>query len=259
LYEFILPCKYIEINNVYLGVPSVLGKSDEYDASRNGDLTHRVRFQDALEKYQKQAMLNYIDFGEKRTIYGENKDLKLEFYGSTEDWGKGDLRDTSYGIGYIRYNYYSTRTDEDARFWLSIASVNSNCMWCKITFGQKSFLFVGDIFKKLVPQLIGEPMDRFLDFYGYDEFKCNVLKFTHHGHHRKAAKLITTEYMKPEHVIFTTHPATSAPDMDKAGIKWYNSAFEAFYFETDGENLKASIEPHKYEYNDEGKIVALKV
>ncbi len=259
LYLYILPNKYIEINNVYLGVASVLGKSDDYDTSKNGDLSHRVYFLEALEKYQQQATLNYIDFKEKKTVIGENKDLRLDFYGSTEDWGKGDIRDPSYGIGYIRHNYYAKRTEEDARFWLSIASVNSNCMWCKITLKQKSFLFVGDIFKKLVPELIGEPMDRFLEFYGFDEFKCDVLKFTHHGHHREAASLITTEHMKPEHVIFTTDPATSAPDMDKANIKWYNSAFEPFYFETDGENLKVSIESHKYEYNEKGKIVSRKV
>jgi len=258
LYKYIIPNKYIEIDNVYLGVTSVLGKSDYFDSAKNGDITFRVWVLEALQKYQPTAKLNYIDFREKKTVYGKNKNLRLDFYGSTEDWGEGDINDITKGIGYIKHYYYGHRTEEDTRFFLSIATVNANCMWCKMTFINRVFLFVGDIFKKIVPELIGEPMDKFLEFYGYDEFKCDVLKYTHHGHHREAAKFITTEYMKPEHVVFTIDPATSAPDMDKAGINWYNTAFEPFFFTTDGEKLEVSVKPHHYEYNENGEIIPKK-
>ena len=128
-----------------------------------------------------------------------------------QDWGEGEA------LKYIEDVYYGTATAAKRKADVPVAVVNANSMWIRLTLGDSSALFTGDIMKK--KNRSDEPFDRMIDAYG-ESLRSNVVKYPHHGVSRNPAAVgVAQRLMAKDGVaVLTTKGARDASGAQLAAL-----------------------------------------
>lgn len=153
-----------------------------YSDAHNGDLKHRVKLEEALEKFQPEAQIRTLTFGETCLVPTDIGQIQL--FAPVSDWGdeqKRMLFEDDYG-----YRKASSRPTS-----LPIAVVNANSMFMRVSLNERSFLFTGDVEKRIAARS-DEPLDEMIAEYG-DALRADVIKYPHHGQQRNAAAKVIRE------------------------------------------------------------------
>lgn len=153
-----------------------------YSDAHNGDLKHRVKLEEALEKFQPEAQIRTLAFGETCLVPTDIGQMQL--FAPVNDWGdeqKRMLFEDDYG-----YRKASSRPTS-----LPIAVVNANSMFMRVSLNERSFLFTGDVEKRIAARH-DEPLDEMIAEYG-DALRADVIKYPHHGQKRNAAAKVIRE------------------------------------------------------------------
>ena len=153
-----------------------------YSDAHNGDLKHRVKLEEALEKFQPEAQIRTLAFGETCLVPTDIGQMQL--FAPVSDWGdeqKRMLFEDDYG-----YRKASSRPTS-----LPIAVVNANSMFMRVSLNERSFLFTGDVEKRIAARN-DEPLDEMIAEYG-DALRADVIKYPHHGQKRNAAAKVIRE------------------------------------------------------------------
>ncbi len=211
----IIPSPYIEIDSVYLTEQSVFEKTELYNICdpyyySDGaiETKGRLKFLSILEEYSPETQIVYVPFGETMKFASADGRLVFDLFAPSEDWGTPERASHLLDIYYDCGMSNSTAAD----FPKSV--VNSNSMWMKVTFGDRTMLFTGDVMKKAKnayapdsSNYAEEPFDVMLAYYtekcGDDVFNCDIVKFPHHGQVRAEASRGVFEVFRPEFVICT--------------------------------------------------------
>lgn len=211
----IIPSPYIEIDRVYLTEQSVFEKTELYNiCDRNYysdgviDTKGRLKFLSTLAEYSPETQTIYVPFGETMQIKSEDGKVVFDLFAPSEDWG------TPHRAAHLLDIYYNGGKASNTAADFPKAVVNSNSMWLKVTYKNRTMLFTGDVMKRaenaylpVSPKYAEEPFDVMLSYYaekcGEDIFDVDIVKFPHHGQVRAAASKGVFEVFKPEFVICT--------------------------------------------------------
>ena len=147
-----------------------------YNDAYNGDIKHRTKLAETLEKYQPQAVVRTLDYGETCLVLTDIG--RIQLFAPVSDWGDEQKR-LLFEDGYGYRNKSSRATS------LPTAIVNANSMFMRVSLGKRSFLFTGDIEKRL-DNRTDEPLDEMVAAYG-ESLRSDVVKYPHHGQTRNAA------------------------------------------------------------------------
>lgn len=208
--------KFLRILSAYYPAPTVLDQSGVYDNSKNSDIDDRKGVLSSLTRTWPEAAQHEIPFGETYDVPVNVGELKL--FASDMDWG------TPENAKYAEQVYYPTDLAA-RRADMPVAVVNCNCLWMRFAFAGHSVLFTGDTMKKK-SGVHDEPLDRFIDYYGSDALKSDIIKYPHHGLSRNPAAAPIKEHLITGHelacCILTGHKAgeSAGAALDKVGVKW---------------------------------------
>ncbi|MBR5231043.1 MAG: hypothetical protein IKW00_02200 [Clostridia bacterium] len=171
----ILMSKRFAVTEAYIPQKTCLVQG-VYDDNENSDLRERVAFLYMMKTYHPDAMIRVLDWGETCLVPTEIG--KVQLFAQTEDWGKEEK------LGMFKTNYgYKGRYNEGEA--IPICVLNANCLWMRVALSDHSFLFTGDVEKRITVRR-DEPLDHFIDAYGED-LRSDVIKYPHHGQMRAAA------------------------------------------------------------------------
>ncbi len=169
-----------------------------YDDDSNGDRWERVRYMNAVETYQPHINIHQMDYGESITVPTDIGEVRL--FAPPFDWGENEERlrmfETFYG--------YKTAYVRPEAIPICVVNANSICM--RVALDDHSFLFTGDI-EKRIPIRSDEPLDVLVAHHGADALKSDIIKYPHHGQQRNAAaKVIMYQLItdKPEAMCILT-------------------------------------------------------
>ena len=109
---------------------------------------------------------------------------QMQLFAPVSDWADEQKR-------MLFEDDYGYRTASSRPTSLPIAIVNANSMWMKVSLGERSFLFTGDVEKRIAARS-DEPMDEMIAEYG-DALRADVIKYPHHGQSRNAAARVIKE------------------------------------------------------------------
>lgn len=211
----IIPSHYIEIDKVYITEQSVFEKTELYNICdpvyySDGviETKGRLKFLSILDEYCPGTQIVYVPFGETMKIKSSDGRLVFDLFAPSEDWGTPERASHLLDLYYDGGKSGSTAAD------FPKAVVNSNSMWMKVTFGERTMLFTGDVMKRAEneyspdsPNYAEEPFDVMLSYYaekcGADVFRADIVKFPHHGQVRAEASKGVFEVFTPELVICT--------------------------------------------------------
>lgn len=198
LYGLILRTrKKLGVSEAYLP-PCAALETGIYSDAHNGDRTHRPKFLQAMEKFQPHGQVYVLSFGETRLVPTDIGEIRL--FAPVNDWSAPErmlVFDNDYG-----YKNASGRMKS-----LPIAATNANSMWMRVSFGEFSFLFTGDVEKRLADRS-DEAMDDFIAAYG-EALRADVIKYPHHGQQRNAAAKVVRDHLithKAESLCILTAP-----------------------------------------------------
>lgn len=254
----IIPSPYIEIDEVYITQPSVFENTELYKICNPNyyvdgviETKGRLKFQNMLMEYSPDTQIIYVPFGETMQIKSADGKIIFDLFAPSEDWGTPENAEHLLDIYYDGGKKSDTATD------FPKAVVNSNSMWMKVTFEERTMLFTGDVMKKAKnaytpdsPNYAREPFDVMLSFYaekyGEDVFDTDIVKFPHHGQARHAASKGVFEVFTPEFVICT---AMNFRETTILNAKKFWDEFDGAYSLSDGNGM--------YIYTD-GKAVSVK-
>lgn len=217
-----------------------------------GDIKNRVPFMQQLTEHHPWAWVHEVPYGKTATVRSSDGRLTFRLYAPSEDWGAGEITDPTSGLSRLATLYYGfnirngTFSSGSVAFGLPNAINNANSMWVKVTYGERSMLFTGDVMKKVFQSYDnGEPFDLMLSYYGYSEFDVDMVKFPHHGVLRNAATRGVVEVMKPLVIVFTTSNHTvdtqNTDDWNRYPGIWRDTN-HGLTIVTDGECLKISTD-----------------
>ena len=211
----IIPSPYIEIDRIYITEQSVFEKTELYNICDpyyyvDGviDSKGRLKVLITLAEYSPTTEQVIVPFGEIMQFSSADGKMNFELFAPSEDWGTPERASHLLNVYYDGGKSGSTAAD------FPKAVVNSNSMWMKVTFGERTMLFTGDVMKKAKnaympdsPNYAEEPFDVMLSYYaekcGEDVFDCDIVKFPHHGQARAAASKGVFEVFSPEFIICT--------------------------------------------------------
>ena len=254
----IIPSPYIEIDEVYITQPSVFENTELYKICNPNyyvdgviETKGRLKFQNMLREYSPDTQIVYVPFGETMQIKSVDGKIIFDLFAPSEDWGTPENAEHLLDIYYDGGKKSNTATD------FPKAVVNSNSMWMKVTFEERTMLFTGDVMKKAKnaytpdsSNYAREPFDVMLSFYaekyGEDVFDTDIVKFPHHGQARHAASKGVFEVFTPEFVICT---AMNFRETTILNAKKFWDEFNGAYSLSDGNGM--------YIYTD-GKAVSVK-
>lgn len=245
----IIPSPYFEIDTVYMPKQSVFENTkfysdpaicDPYYYSDGAITTKgRLKFISTLEEYSPETEIVCLDFGEVMQIKSADGEVVFDMFAPSEDWGTEDraqkLLDLYYDGG------KSSNTADD----FPKAVVNSNSMWLKVTYKDKTMLFTGDVMKRAknayspdAENYAGEPFDIMLSYYsekcGDDVFDVDIVKFPHHGQVRPEASKGVFEVFTPTFIICT---ATNYKETTVEKAQEYWDKYTGSYCLADGTGL----------------------
>lgn len=169
-----------------------------YDDDSNGDRWERVRYMSAIETYQPQAKIRLLEYGESLVIPTDIGEVRL--FAPPFDWGENDERLKMFEIF---YGYKRAYVRPEA---IPICVINGNSMCMRVSLSDYSFLFTGDIEKRIANRS-DEPLDVMIAHYGEDALRSDIIKYPHHGQQRNAAaKVIQYQLIsdKPEAMCILT-------------------------------------------------------
>jgi len=167
--------KKLHVSEAYFP-PATALPTGIYSDAHNGDRTHRVKLQEALEQFQPHAKVRTLDFGETCLVPTDIGQIQL--FAPVSDWGDEQKR-------LLFEDDYGYRTASSRPTSLPIAILNANSMWMRVSLGDHAFLFTGDV-EKRIAERNDEPMDEMIAAYG-DALRADVIKYPHHGQTRNAA------------------------------------------------------------------------
>ena len=211
----IIPSPYIEIDKVYITEQSVFETTEFYSICdpvyySDGvvESKGRLKFLSILDEYSPVTQIVYVPFGETMQIKSSDCRLVFDLFAPSEDWG------TPHRASHLLDIYYDSGKASNTAVNYPKAVVNSNSMWMKVTFADRTMLFTGDVMKKAKnaympdsPNYSEEPFDVMLSYYaekcGEDVFDCDIVKFPHHGQARAVASKGVFEVFSPEFIICT--------------------------------------------------------
>lgn len=211
----IIPSPYIEIDKVYITEQSVFETTDFYSICdpvyySDGvvESKGRLKFLSILDEYFPVTQIVYVPFGETMQIKSSDGRLVFDLFAPSEDWG------TSERASHLLDIYYDGGKASNTAADFPKAIVNSNSMWMKVTFSDRTMLFTGDVMKRAENEYspdsqnyAEEPFDVMLSYYaekcGDDVFDVDIVKFPHHGQVRAEASKGVFEVFTPELVICT--------------------------------------------------------
>ena len=153
-----------------------------YSDAHNGDLKHRVKLQEALDKFQPQAAVRTLAFGETCLVPTDIGQIQL--FAPVSAWGEEQKR-------LLFEDDYGYRTASSRPTSLPIAIVNANSMFMRVSLHDRAFLFTGDVEKRIAGRS-DEPLDEMIAAYG-DALRADVIKYPHHGQSRNAAAKVIQE------------------------------------------------------------------
>ena len=211
----IIPSPYIEIDRAYLTEQSVFEKTELYNICdpvyySDGVIKTkgRLRFLNLLEEFSPETQIVYVPFGETMQIKSDDGRLVFDLFAPSEDWG------TPHRASHLLDLYYDCGKSGSTAADFPKAVVNSNSMWMKVSFCDRTMLFTGDVMKRAEneytpesPDYADEPFDVMLSYYaekcGEDVFDVDIVKFPHHGQVRAKASKGVFEVFAPEFIICT--------------------------------------------------------
>ena len=199
--------KYFHFSEAYLPPITSLVKG-VYNDEMNGDLHERVAYMSVIEAYQPQAKVHVMDYGESIIIPTDIGEVRL--FAPPFDWGENDERLRMFEIFYGYKREVFVRPDA-----IPICVVNANSICMRVALGEHSFLFTGDIEKRIANRT-DEPLDVIIAEYGADAFKSDIIKYPHHGQQRNAAARVIQKQLitdKPEAISILT----ASDGWDQAG------------------------------------------
>ena len=206
LYANIIPSKMMSIESLYVPAASALTQDGTYNNAKNGDMGHRSSLLAAMARYAPDAPVHIMDYGETAEFGLACGSAKI--YAPLQDWGVGDA------LQYVHDVYYPGAGGAKIRDDVPVAVVNANCQWLRVTLGEHSLLFPGDIMKKRDARH-DEPMDLMVAAYA-DELKSDVVKYPHHGISRNQAAVLVYEQLMKEG---GTTVLSTAGARDSSGVR----------------------------------------
>lgn len=253
----IIPSPYFEIDTVYMPMQSVFEHTLFYAVCdpkyySDGVVTTkgRLAFLEKLAEYYPETEVVCLDFGEVMQIKSDDGEIIFDIFAPSEDWGTEDRAQKILDLYYDGGKASNTAVD------FPKAVVNSNSMWLKVTYKDRTMLFTGDVMKRAKnawspdsPNYAGEPFDFMLSYYaekcGSDVFDVDIVKFPHHGQVRAEASKGVFEVFTPALVICTATDYKETT-VEKAQKFWdaYTGSYcladgSGFYLHTDGKSVSA--------------------
>ncbi len=242
----IIPSPFIEIDRVYLTEQSVFEKTELYnicDPNYYSDgvieTKGRLRFLSLIEEYSPETQIEYVPFGETMQIKSDDGNVVFDLFAPSEDWG------TPERASHLLDIYYNSGKASNTAADFPKAVVNSNSMWMKVTYKDRSMLFTGDVMKRAKnayspdsPNYAEEPFDVMLSYYadkcGEDVFDVDIVKFPHHGQVRAEASKGVFEVFRPEFIICT---AMNFRETTIANAQKFWDAYNGSYCLSDGNGM----------------------
>lgn len=168
------------------------------------------------------AEMVHLSFGEHRLVSWD-KTCQMEIFAPPFDWSFRERRDLI---------WKENQRFEDKIQYECNGILNNNSIWMKLTFNSQSVLFTGDQRDNALA------LDYMIQFHGADKFKCDVLKYIHHGGKRYSKYLF--EIAQPLITVFTDVENNIFPealeDANHYG-KGYRAEGSNLIFELDGKNI----------------------
>ena len=199
--------KYFHFTEAYLP-PITSLVTGVYNDEMNGDLRERVAYMSIIQAYQPQAKIHVMEYGESLTIPTDIGEVRV--FAPPFDWGENDERLRMFEIFYGYKREVFVRPDA-----IPICVVNANSICMRVALDDYSFLFTGDIEKRIANRS-DEPLDVMIAHHGADALKSDIIKYPHHGQQRNAAaKVIQYQLItdKPEAISILT----ASDGWDQAG------------------------------------------
>ena len=199
--------KYFHFTEAYLP-PITSLVTGVYNDEMNGDLRERVAYMSIIQAYQPQAKIHIMEYGESLTIPTDIGEVRV--FAPPFDWGENDERLRMFEVFYGYKREVFVRPDA-----IPICVVNANSICMRVSLDDCSFLFTGDIEKRIANRS-DEPLDVMIAHHGADALKSDIIKYPHHGQQRNAAaKVIQYQLItdKPEAISILT----ASDGWDQAG------------------------------------------
>ncbi len=133
----------------------------------------------------------HIPFAQKQIINIKNSDAIIEIFPSPFDWS---VTYPSEDMGF-KHILKDNAGRQNFDFSNHNAVLNANSLWTKFTYKGRVVLFTGD------QRDTKEVLNRMIDFYGKEQFECDVLKYIHHGEQRYNPYLV--EATRPKIIVFS--------------------------------------------------------
>lgn len=190
--------KYFHFTEAYLPPITSLVQG-VYNDEMNGDLRERVAYMSIIQAYQPQAQIRVLDYGESIIIPTDIGEVRL--FAPPFDWGENDDRLRMFETFYGYKKEVFVRPDA-----IPICVLNANSILMRVALDDHSFLFTGDIEKRIVNRN-DEPLDVIIDEYGEDALRSDIIKYPHHGQQRNAAARVIKNRLitdKPEALSILT-------------------------------------------------------
>lgn len=254
LYD-IIPSPYFEIDTVYMPMQSVFEHTSLYSVCdpkyySDGVVTTkgRLAFLEKLSEHSSETEVVCLDFGEVMQIKSDDCEVTFDMFAPSEDWGTQDRAQKILDLYYDGGKASNTAAD------FPKAVVNSNSMWLKISYKDRTMLFTGDVMKRAKnayspdsPNYADEPFDVMLSYYaekcGEDIFDVDIVKFPHHGQVRAEASMGVFEVFTPALIICTATDYKETT-VEKAQKFWdaYTGCYcladaVGLYLNTDGKSV----------------------
>lgn len=265
----IIPSPYFEINTVYMPKQSVFEHTGYYTNSAYCDPYYyadgaietkgRLRFLNLLNEYSPDTQVIVLDFGEVMQIESDDGQLVFDLFAPSEDWGTPERAQHLLDI------YYDSGKSDSTAADFPKAVVNSNSMWLKVTYSERTMLFTGDVMKRAKnayspdsPNYAEEPFDVMLSYYaekcGKDVFDVDIVKFPHHGQVRAEASKGVFEVFTPELVICT---AMNFRETTVAKARKFWDAYKGSYCLADGTGLHLYTDGREVSVTNENETVEI--
>ncbi len=150
--------------------PDLLPKLAEFEERLYGELHFLREYHHGTEK-----VVN-LPYGKVYSIRPAVGDVLLDIYPSPFDWSQ-DRESEDEGFRYLvrtsasNNPFYQAHPDHG---WAN-GALNGNSLWVRIRKGKQTVLIAGD--QRADDEMLGS----MIRFYGEENFRCDVLKLTHHG------------------------------------------------------------------------------
>ncbi len=179
----------------------------------------------------------YLPFGKVFSLKTANDSISLTLFTAPYDWStKRDSEEE--GIDLLR-KYCSATYLKNPELGISNGVANGNSLWVKCAIGSQSLLITGD------QRDSAEMLDSMIQFHGEENFRCDVLKYPHHGEKNYSPYMM--KVASPEITVITTTEPLINPQLSKL-CKEYGDMFclcdGDLFMTLDGKTIKTrGIEP----------------